>query len=115
MVFRIENGVLTKYTEENSVTEVTIPDGVTKIGEKAFEHCTGLEKIEVPEGVTEIGAGDYKNIDSVFQEIDGCGYNVHKETYLFLLSVPSFLSLTWTVSFAKKIKSINEKHRVIVG
>ena len=54
MSFQIENGVLTKYTEENSVTEVTIPDGVTKIGDKAFGHCTGLKSIEIPEGVEKI-------------------------------------------------------------
>lgn len=59
--------------------------------------------------------GDYKSIDSVIQEIIGCGYNIHEEVHLFMSSVPSFMSLTWAVLFAKRIKSINEKHRVIVG
>ena len=32
MGFRIENGVLKKYTEEYGGTRVVIPDGVTAIG-----------------------------------------------------------------------------------
>ena len=35
MGFKIENGVLKKYTKEPGVTEVVIPDGVTSIGERA--------------------------------------------------------------------------------
>ena len=31
MGFEIENGVLKKYTEEQDVTEVVIPDGVTAL------------------------------------------------------------------------------------
>jgi hypothetical protein len=39
MSFRIENGVLENYTEEDGVTEVVIPDGVTSIGNIAFSCC----------------------------------------------------------------------------
>ena len=41
-----------------------VPDGVTKIGEKAFADCKSLKGIWVPEGVTEIGRGAF----------DGCIY-----------------------------------------
>lgn len=36
MGFRIVENVLEKYFEEPGVTEVTIPDGVTNIGECCF-------------------------------------------------------------------------------
>jgi len=39
-----------------SLLNVTIPDGVTSIGELAFSECSGLTKMIIPDGVTSIGA-----------------------------------------------------------
>ena len=55
MGFTINNGVLEEYTEEPGITEVIIPEGVTSIGESAFEGCDSLTSITIPEGVTSIG------------------------------------------------------------
>ncbi|MCR4644471.1 MAG: leucine-rich repeat domain-containing protein [Oscillospiraceae bacterium] len=55
MAFLIEDGVLKKYTEEPGVTEAVIPDGVTSIGEKAFQKCKSLTSVIMPDGVTSIG------------------------------------------------------------
>lgn len=38
----------------DNVTSVTIPKGVTTIGEDAFSYCNNLKSITIPEGVTEI-------------------------------------------------------------
>lgn len=49
--FEIQNGVLTKCRmsgEEENVT-VTIPDGVTSIGDFAFMYCISLKSITIPE------------------------------------------------------------------
>ena len=54
MGFKIKNNVLTKYTKEKGVTDIVIPDGVTEIGEYAFEECTSLQSITIPDSVTEI-------------------------------------------------------------
>lgn len=59
MGFQIENGVLTKYTEENGVFDVVIPDGVTAIGSCAFVNCRNVESITIPFGVKTIGAGAF--------------------------------------------------------
>ena len=53
--FEIENGVLIDYIGEEGVTEVTIPDGVTSIGERAFSGCTYLKSITISDRVTSIG------------------------------------------------------------
>lgn len=55
MGFKIENGILKKYTEESGVTEVVIPDGVTSIEYWAFQKCSSLESVTIPNGVTSIG------------------------------------------------------------
>ncbi len=38
------------------VTSLTIPEGVTSIGEAAFQGCVGLIEVAIPESVTSIGA-----------------------------------------------------------
>ena len=43
------------------VTEVIIPDGVTTIGDKAFQNCSRLTSIVIPDSVTSIG--DYAFFD----------------------------------------------------
>ncbi len=50
-----ENNVLIKYHEKEGITEVVIPDGVTKIGGKAFMDCINLTSIIMPNSVMEVG------------------------------------------------------------
>ncbi len=50
-----------KYVE-NAV--VTIEDGVSKIGDKAFYYCSGIKCIEFPDTVQEIGTGNFVSIDA---------------------------------------------------
>ena len=42
------------FSDFNSLTSVTIPDGVTSIGGHAFSWCTGLTSVTIPDGVTAI-------------------------------------------------------------
>ena len=39
----------------SGLTSVTIPDSVTNIGERAFSSCSGLESMTIPDSVTSIG------------------------------------------------------------
>ena len=59
MKFEIENGVLEKYLED--AKKVTIPKGVTSIGDNAFRWCKNLTSINIPEGVTSIGKSAFEN------------------------------------------------------
>ena len=51
---KIKDGVVTGC--DKSATEITIPEGVTKIRKRAFFKCQWLEEITIPNGVTKIGA-----------------------------------------------------------
>ena len=55
--FEIKNGILKKYNGPGG--DVAIPDGVTKIGEGAFEECKDLASVVIPDGVTKIGNGAF--------------------------------------------------------
>ena len=61
--FVIEDGVLRRY--RGSDINVTIPSGVTKIGNYAFWNNTELETVVIPEGVKEIGASAFQDCESL--------------------------------------------------
>lgn len=44
----------------SAIQEITLPEGVTKIGSSAFYNCTGLLTINIPASVTEIGGSAFE-------------------------------------------------------
>ena len=51
--FEIENSVLKKY--HGDANAVVIPDGVTSIGDFAFQNCESLTAVKIADSVTSIG------------------------------------------------------------
>ena len=51
--FVIKNGILKRYNGAGG--DVTVPDGVSRIGKRAFFCCIELESVTLPSGVTKIG------------------------------------------------------------
>jgi hypothetical protein len=49
----MKNGIF--HCTDKRATNVTIPDGFTKIGKEAFRGCKSLASVEIPDSVTEIG------------------------------------------------------------
>lgn len=48
-----------------AITSVTIPEGVTYIGDAAFKFCRSLSEVIVPESVTKIGEGAFANCSNL--------------------------------------------------
>lgn len=51
--------------EQSTVTKVTVPDSVTKIGMQAFYQCSTITEIVLNEGLLEIGQGAFKECTSL--------------------------------------------------
>ena len=61
--FVIENGVLKKYQGPGG--DVVVPEGVTSIGESAFEDCIKLTSVTLPKGLTSIGGWAFYRCSSL--------------------------------------------------
>jgi len=61
--FTIVNGVLIRYIGDSS--EVTIPHGVTIIGDSAFLRNENLTEVVIPSTVTEIGVGAFSECSNL--------------------------------------------------
>ena len=53
------------YLNNELVTDLTIPDSVTTIGDYAFENCNSLTSVTIPDSVTTIGYAAFRYCDSL--------------------------------------------------
>ena len=53
------------FEDCKSLTDIVIPDGVTSIGERAFEDCKSLTDIVIPDSVTSIGDEAFEGCTSL--------------------------------------------------
>ena len=54
-----------KWKKKTKPVYLFIPEGVTKIGEEAFDYCQSLENVVFPDGLEEIGEGAFYNCNSL--------------------------------------------------
>ena len=61
VLFNKDKTKLIQYPIGNSRTSYSIPEGVTSIGNYAFDGCTGLTSVTIPESVTSIGDDAFRD------------------------------------------------------
>ena len=65
----ISNGVTSigeyAFNGCSSLMSIEIPEGVANIGKNAFRECSSLTSVEIPEGVTSIGDYTFENCNSL--------------------------------------------------
>lgn len=60
-----KNGKIIIKCEKNAVGIISVPKGVTEIGNGAFRGCTNLTSIELPNTVTKIGFAAFRDCSSL--------------------------------------------------
>ena len=60
-----EDGTTVTGVANKNVTSITIPEGITTIGEKAFQNCKSLINVVLPSTLTEIGANAFHNCEKL--------------------------------------------------
>ncbi len=75
----------------STIKSITIPEGVTSIGEYAFEDCNILENIRLPNSLEHIGYGAFYGYNNLqYYEYDNGSYLGNEENpYLVLIKVKS--------------------------
>lgn len=95
----------TAFLENESITNVTIPDSITAIGDRAFQKCTNLESVTIPGSVTEVGKQLFQGCTSLKtaeleEGVNEIGYYMFKDcTALESVEVPDTVTLIDTQAF----------------
>ena len=97
------------------MTQVTIPDTVTAIGEGAFNYCVSLSDISIPDSVTDIGMLAFSQCsgligitipDSVTVVGDGVFYACDHLVTVTVSSTHPYLEMIDGVLFSKPDKRL---------
>ncbi len=66
VLFTADMSELVRYPSQDTRTEYTIPDSVTKISQYAFESARNVKNMMIPSGVEEIGAAAFEATTALY-------------------------------------------------
>lgn len=91
------------YRWRDDLTDVVVADGVTKIGDSAFEGCSHLESVAIPDSVAKIGKRAFEGCHSLPSVIlPGAGTGLNLGDFAF-----AGCSSLKKVVFSGKLKTIS--------
>ena len=86
----------------SKLTSVVIPSGVTSIESETFAQCTGLTSIVIPSSVTSIGDGAFSNCDSLSDIIMTSGVtSIGNQVFEFCYDLASIIIPSSVTSIGK--------------
>ncbi len=93
------------------VTDMTIPDDVTEIGNYAFYGCTGFTSVNIPIGVTKIGINAFSNCGGLGnvtlpEGVTTVGDNAFNTGYMKNVTIPSTLYGFGNTAFGNSLRSV---------
>ena len=93
----------TAFIGNSSMTVLTVPDGVQKIGNNAFESCLSLNSVELSNGLKELGTGIFMGCTALES------VNFKQNSSLSVISENMFRGCTSlrTITLPKGINNIN--------
>lgn len=95
--------ILNKAFYYSSISKLTIPSGVTYIGESAFEKCNKLTKVDVPNSVTQMNRFAFYNCSSLSKvKLSDNLTDIPYGAFTFCKSLTK-------ITFPKNLKNIGEK------
>ena len=111
--FQIDGTTLVRY--RGSAANVTIPEGVTIIGERAFASNRSLTNVTIPEGVTAIGKEAFWGCTSLTNitipsSVTTIGERAFENNQLTSVTIPSSVT-----SIGKKAFSNNQLTRITIS
>ena len=99
----------------SGLTSLTLPAGITEIGDEAFEYCSGLTSLTLPDGITEIGSSAFFGCSGLTSLTipDGVTkigkYAFSNCSYLTSLTIPSSVNSLGDYAF-KNCSSLQSVH-----
>ena len=99
----------------SGLTSLTLPDGITEIGDEAFEYCSGLTSLTLPAGITSIGDDAFYGCSGLTSLTipDGVTkigrYAFSNCSYLTSLTIPSSVNSLGDYAF-KNCSSLQSVH-----
>ncbi len=87
---RILSGI--SFQGNTTLTELTIGNSITSIGESAFKGCTGLTEVTIPESVSWIGHSAFEGTPWYTNQPDGVIY-INKVLYAYKGTMPENTSI----------------------
>ena len=104
-----------EHSKQASLSSITLPKGVTSIGNDAFYACTNLTSIIIPAGVTSIAASTFSNCTSLTSVILPAGLtSIGEDAFVLCTNLTSITIPVKTVINSNAFGGWTDKQAVIV-